>query len=368
AGKNVKPYLFFRLKMLKTTLTEAFSLIRRLLTETDFADTKRLKDLLLEMRNDYKSSVLPRGSFLAALRAGSRISLPMFYDERWKGISQLLHLEGMTSSVEAGDLDALRIILNTIKNAVLDASLLSVNITVEPENRLPVLREVENLVSSLPDTGTGTAGAGSPFFEDRRLPDGPFEPLIIPGGVGFAGCAFPGAFLGTDDHGLETVLAHLLATGFLWEQVRMKGGAYGASAYANGTEGVFSFSSYRDPDITETIRIFRESLEFAASGKIEDDTVVKAIIGSVGKDIKPLAPGIKGFLGYRRNLYGISDGLRQQRRDAMLSCTAVGIAQSAGRLLEQLASGSYTLLGGAEAIQKAVDRLNIKRAPLKLPV
>ena len=61
----------------------------------------------------------------------------------------------------------------------------------------------------------------------------------------------------------EAILAHYLSTGFLWEQVRMKGGAYGAGASVSSLERVFTFTSYRDPNIVRTFDSFRQALDSA---------------------------------------------------------------------------------------------------------
>ena len=63
-----------------------------LLVEADFRDLERLEMLVLELRNDLKSALVPGGSYFASLRAGGRLSEAIGQEERWKGVSQLVRL------------------------------------------------------------------------------------------------------------------------------------------------------------------------------------------------------------------------------------------------------------------------------------
>jgi hypothetical protein len=137
----------------------------------------------------------------------------------------------------------------------------------------------------------------------------------------------------------------------------MRGGAYGAFAVPQGTEGIFIFSSYRDPNIIETLQAFQESLRDAERGSLDDDQVEKAIIGTVGQEEKPLDPGEKGFRSFTRKLYGISDELRQKRRDVILETSRDSLALSARHLVEAFGNGFTVVMSNRSAIDHAANTL-----------
>jgi presequence protease len=173
--------------------------------------------------------------------------------------------------------------------------------------------------------------------------------------VGFAAAACRASRLGTAAFGHETVLAHLLGTGALWEELRVKRGAYGASAWTDGLEGMASFSSYRDPRPVDSLAFFGEALEeasrrFGSGGPSAEAEVEEAAIGSLGREQKPLMPEEKGFVDFRRSLYGIADEQRQIKRDAMLTATASDIARAAERLAKAYASATAVLISKAEDV------------------
>jgi hypothetical protein len=183
------------------------------------------------------------------------------------------------------------------------------------------------------------------------------ESLIIPSNVGYVAKAISGARFGTVENGYEAVLAHFLRTGYLWERVRMRGGAYGAFVVPYDTEGVFVFSSYRDPNIVETLQAFRESLEYVRKSKIDNDQIKKAIIGTVGKEEKPLDPGEKGFINLRRRLCGVTDELREKRREVILEVNNDSLSFSAQKLLEEFDQGFEVVMSNKKAIFEAGKNL-----------
>ncbi len=340
-------HMVFRLKALESILPEALSLAVELLLETDFSDKAHIKDLLLEMRNDYTSSILPRGHAYAALRAGSRIATSLFREEEWEGIAQLLYLNELCAG---NNIEEIIPLLSAASKAVFTHGRLKLNITCNPESLEKTKQIVLEHVGSFPHEPPAEGNVSSVI--DRAAPK--YETILIPASVGYNATAFPGFRLGTPENAAETVLAHILRTGYLWEHIRMKNGAYGAFASASGTEGVFSFASYRDPEVVETLRIFVSSLEFLANGNLAEETVSQAIIGCVGQEVRPYAPGQEGFIGFKRIVYGITDEMRQARRETMLALSSKNIAETAERLREFSSQACSVVMTGKERYEQAV--------------
>jgi Zn-dependent M16 (insulinase) family peptidase len=183
----------------------------------------------------------------------------------------------------------------------------------------------------------------------------PYQALVAPSKVNFAALSFPAERIGTTVHAYEVLAAHILKVESLWEKIRMQGGAYGAFATVNATEGVFSMASYRDPHTHRTLNAFRESLSELAAG-VDPGLLEKAIISVVGRELKPHAPGEEGMLALRRKLYGISDDLRQAKRELLLAATPTAVAAAAEGLLATMQNeGGAVLLGSDEALKDAAQ-------------
>ncbi|MDD4953168.1 MAG: hypothetical protein PHV85_11510, partial [Desulfovibrionaceae bacterium] len=161
--------------------------------------------------------------------------------------------------------------------------------------------------------------------------------------------------LGSPAHAAENVLSHYLDTGYLWENIRMKGGAYGAFSEANSLEGVFTLMSYRDPNLLDTLAHFRQALVSAAETAVSAEELELIIIGTVAKDLRPRSPGDNGYLFLLRHLLGITDKLRQAKRDLSLHLTPQDLQTSASRLVTQMAEGWTVSFTGPTIIDKALQ-------------
>ena len=340
--------IVFRMKALETTFAEAVDLLRRLLLESQFQNTGRLSDLVKEAKSSMSGSVLPAGHQYAAIRASQAFSEADRFDERWRGATQLLFVQDVSEARVRESVDALR----RINDAVIRRGNLALNFTGTSEAYSRVRGDLESLVDSLP--------AGGFTNETDALPDEDFpqaESLIVPSDVAYVAAACRGGRVGSQEYVHEQVLAHLLRTGYLWETIRMKGGAYGASASARGMDAVFGFSSYRDPQIIATLDAFRGGLERFATQPVSGEELDLAIIGVTGHHIRPLSPGQKGIVALRRTLYGITDELRQENHQTLLKTSSRQLQNAAGRLVESMTESRVAVVAGAEAVARAAEKL-----------
>ena len=350
-NRQSRAFIVFRMKALDSNLPEALRLVTDLIVKADFSDSQRLRDILLEFRNDVKAQILPAGSSFAALRAGSRLSPVLAREERWKGIDQVMFLYNIADNVDA-ELPRLRKKLETMRELILNRNRLTVSLTAEGDAHAKARELLVSFASKLPSR---------PVPEVRfclvSSADGPqYESLVVPSMVGYVSTVFPASSFTSAEHAHEAIVAQLLKTGFLWEQVRMRGGAYGVTATVNGGEMLFSLSSYRDPGITGTLDAFRTGLDWMAENEISNSELEKAIIGIVGRELRPLSPGEKGTIGFRRRLFEITGELRQRKRDELLSSTPDQIRKAASGLRKSLESGYSVVMTGGEALAEIPEK------------
>jgi Zn-dependent M16 (insulinase) family peptidase len=365
----VEERLGLRVKMLEQNLEAAVALVRDLLLSANFQDLERMRTIVLEMRNDLKASLVPAGSHYAALRAGGRLSAALAIEEQWKGISQYIWLDGVCQELQR-DLPELAASLSALRASLLSSSGLTVNLTCERSALDRVIPVVGAAVTELRSSRSGQGESGKTEAPNSVSPKSSptVETLVGSMNVNFVAHTIPGSSFGSEENAHETVLAHFLATGFLWERIRMQGGAYGAGASANGLEALFGFSSYRDPNTLDTLEAFREGLRSAAREEFDRDAFEKIVLGTAGKEERPMAPGEKGFVALKRELLGIQDDQRQARRDALIGCTPGQIAAAAERLLARFDSGVTAIVTHPRAVQRDKERLEkLKSVSVQLP-
>jgi len=129
------------------------------------------------------------------------------------------------------------------------------------------------------------------------------------------------------------------------------------------------FSSFRDPNIADTLAAYSEALQSVESGEVSEEMLQKALIGTISSEEHPLLPIERGLLGFKRWFYGVSDEDRQKKRDAYFSLTPESLQKAAARLRENSRKSSEAVLAPKEMFEKDSEALpeivkNLKHLPL----
>lgn len=345
AGRD---WIFIKMKFLNEQLPGALSLMSDCLLSVDFSDIKRISDLALEYRNDLNSSVVPMGNDYAANRAAFPFSRSKTVDEIWNGLTQLYFVNRLVPA----DVDRLPEKLRRIHARLLSAGTV-IHTTGDAEGVAAVRAAVDGFVSgcglaapgarhtadsgilvnlaqtlcgTCEDSGVYSAGtAGS----SRNSAGAEFMPEIFctDTAVGFAATACTASGCNTKEAVYESVLAHRLTNTSLWEQIRTVGGAYGAFAWTDSVEQIFSFATYRDPKPFRSLDVFTGCLKCAAD--MEPEELERVITGCYSKEIQPRSPSGRGFTGFLRMLYGFTDAMREQRIAWLLGVSVEALKNTA---------------------------------------
>ncbi|MCL2271983.1 MAG: insulinase family protein [Treponema sp.] len=336
-----RDWIIFRLKCLDEKIAPSLDLALRLITEADFTDHRRINDLVLEMKTEIDSNLAPMGHIYASGRAGRMNSGSRRTEELWAGLSQIefVHrLAKMETAEIAGKLESLRrnitgsgLIVNVTGGAL---KLAGAEIAQRFKRFGPPVKRLT--VSPRPQQTEIIE-----VFASRSLQ------------VGFAALSLNAAKFDTKEQLAETVLAHQLSTGALWENIRMKGGAYGAFSNSDSLENCMSFATYRDPNPMQSLNIILEILKKKSYGKCTEDYLVKSIIGCYARETRPRTGAENGLVDFYRFLYGIEDSYRKRKIERLVSVSVSDIASVYESLGARTATGRVVIAGEKTAEQAA---------------
>ena len=337
AGRD---WIIFRLKCLDEKLSLSLDLILRLISEADFSDHRRINDLVLEMKNEIDSSLAPMGHMYASSRAGRRNSYSKNVEEYWGGISQLFfvhRLAGMDTESVAAKLESLR--------KKITGSGLIVNLTGG------------SLENACAQAAQRFSRFGPPVPSPGRAENSNLQSAEVFASpslqVGFAALAMNAAPFDTDEQLAETVLTHQLSTGALWEDIRMKGGAYGAFVSSDSLENSVSFATYRDPNPLRSLDVISVILKKGSHGECGEDYLVKSIIGCYAKETHPRTGAENGLVDFYRFLYGVEDSYRQRKLRRLVSVSTQDIETAFTSLGSRKAYGPVIIAGVKKAEEAA---------------
>ena len=100
------------------------------------------------------------------------------------------------------------------------------------------------------------------------------EAFVVPTQVNYVAkggkCELP-----DDLYGVGLVLSKLLGTSYLWDQVRVVGGAYGVFGMYDWRRGVFNYVSYRDPKLADTLAAYDGTAAFVEAMELDEGGLTK---------------------------------------------------------------------------------------------
>ena len=180
------------------------------------------------------------------------------------------------------------------------------------------------------------------------------EGFTTPASISFV--AMTGNFrdAGLDYQPALSVLRTILSYDYLWTRVRVRGGAYGAMcSFARDGEG--GFVSYRDPNLAETLQVYRELPDYVAAFDAAERDMTKFLIGTLSSIDMPLSPMARGARNLAFYLYGGDAAEEQARRDALLAVSADDIRALAPLMRAIVDRADICVIGNETKIAGAAD-------------
>ena len=340
AGRD---WIIFRMKCLDEKTGASLDLVLRLITEADFTDHRRINDLVLEMKTETESNLAPMGHIYASGRASRRNSSSKKVEETWSGLSQIDFVHRLAKYETAEVARKLESLRRKITSAGLIANLTGGALDKAGDELAkrfsrfgPPVKRGSGINSS-----ENSGGLFNEVFASQTMQ------------VGFAARTINAASFDTKEQLAEMVLVHQLSTGALWENIRMKGGAYGAFASSDCLEDCVSFATYRDPDPLRSLDAISAILKNSSHGNCSEDYLVKSIIGCYARETRPRTSAENGLVDFYRFLYGIEDSYRKRKIERLVSVSTQDITAAFESLSTRPASGTVVIAGVKMAEQAA---------------
>jgi presequence protease len=314
----------FTVKFLDENADRALGLLRDLMFELDPRDVPRLKDVLLQARAGQRMRAASDGLTLALRHASRGANLEGHLQEIMGGWPQIQLFERITEAPVEPLLEK----IDAIRKFMLNRQRVNVSFTGSPKV-LDVIRPRLGEWSAAMADEPITASAMT--FESWVTP--PREGLAAPMNVAYCGMSMPTKHISDPDAPRLAVAARLLGLGYVLEEVRFKGTAYGGGCTYNGTGSAWTFHSYRDPWVNRTLDVYSGALQYVKSANWSQEDVDRAIIGTAKEGERPIRPPQATGTALWRYLTGDTPERREARHNTMLGITLADVKRV---LVEQL--------------------------------
>lgn len=341
---GVRPYLLVSAGALSEKIDALASLPREVWSSTLLADADadRVRDVLTQIRIGLEQGFINNGHSAALGRAMSYSSPSAVVREQLSGVDFYLFLRDLLEHFDER-LDGLRAKLAELAGRIFVADGCLASFTGSDE-------DFNAYWAAAGDLGLG-AGDGADAGRDALVVPTPcdrHEAFVIPSDICFAARACDPRRLGIDVTGAWAVAANALSYDYLWNEIRVKGGAYGCGFRAAG-ERQAAFYTYRDPAIDPSIERVERAGEWLGSFEPDEAAFEGFIVSCVSGMDAPVKPYT---LTKRRNttyLAGLDPHAREERRAQMLAATP-GELRSLGADVTRIAAESPTCVFGSRDV------------------
>lgn len=330
-----------RTKALYEKLPKAAELLSEILLHSKLEDEKRLKEILAEAKSRLQTMFSAAGNAVSAARAMSYFSETAKYSDLTSGIGFYRLVADLDEHFEEKKAE-LAERLKRLCASVFTRENLSVAVICDKKGFAAVPDEIKKLAGSLPESRERHAPAP---IQCERKNEGFFDASKVQyvtraGNFKTAGFSYTGAL---------KILKVILSYDYLWQNVRVMGGAYGCS----GTflrNGNAYFASYRDPNLKKTIEVYDGIPDYVAHFSADERDMTKYIIGTVSEMDAPLTPAAKGTRALIARLTGVAQEDLQRERDEVVGATPKDIRGLADLARAVLSQENLCVIGNEEAI------------------
>lgn len=329
-------------KVFYENLAKAFSLVEEMVMHSKYEDTKRLLELVCELKSQKQASMMSAGHSLAAVRALSYESKTATISDIINGIPYYRMLEELEKDFDAKK-DELVTNLKKLAVCLFRPENLMIDYTAQMEG----LDGIEEMIEKFRGSLYTEAIATKPYQPETEKKN---EGFLSSSQVQYVCRAGNFTKKGLPYHGALRVLRVMMGYDYLWTQVRVKGGAYGCMCQF-GRSGESYFVSYRDPNLEKTIEVFEKAADYIRHFEADERTMTQYIIGAISELDMPMTPSAKGMYSMSGYMTHYSYEKVQKERDELLTASPQKIRELAEYIQAFMEDECLCVVGNEEKIK-----------------
>ena len=335
------PMLTVRCSVLKENLHKAEELIHTILTATDFEQTERIRERVLQAENDAQQRGMMAGHALAIAATQAHFSAAAAAQEASSGISFIQWIHGFAKEFDAKLADFVALAKGTLAKAVCRKRMI-LSLTEEGAS------DLSGLVARFPEGCAAPEKAAYTTKLPKKLG------IRIPAQVSYASVGYHLGEIGMEYDGTARLLSNILSLAQLWNEVRVQGGAYGAGMRM-GTGGSLFTYSYRDPSPNRSLGVYRSMADFVKGFAASGEDITGFIISTVAETEPLVGPAERGTIADRDWFAGWGYEKAVAERKQLLNAKTADLARWCGALEALQEQAAVCVVGYADALETCAE-------------
>lgn len=322
-------------------MPKAMELINEMIFESPYNDHKRLKEILAEIKSRLQSRFISSGHVVARTACMAQFSMASKYSSLTNGIPYYNFIVDLYENFETKKDEITKKLLE-VTNKIFVKDRLFVSFTGTKEDYNNFKPELTRFIEALPKGGY-KAAARSLVLEKCNTG---YKTASMVNYVARCG-SFSKA--GYEYEPALKVLSTIMSYDYLWDNIRVLGGAYGCSS-GYTINGVGYFVSYRDPNVAATNKVYEKAVDFVKNFDGDDEDMTRYILGTFGEIDAPMNPAAKGNRSLDCYLRGVDEARLTDNRFKMLNTYQKDI-RALAPIIEAIISEDYLcVIGNSDKI------------------
>ncbi len=343
-AKVCTPCLSAKAAVLENELLHAEELMTEILTRTKFDDKSLVRELIAQIEEDSRRSSIMSGNRFALCEARAHWSARDAAAEAVNGFTFLQYMNKMSKASDE-ELEGFAEFAAATVGKCVNSSNLILSVTSTD------YADLTGFINMLPEGDSLPAAAGYKTSLPERMG------IAVPAAVSFSALAYDMAESGRKMSGSMKVAGNIISLAYLWNEIRVQGGSYGASMSAGRTGSLFC-TTFRDPGPARSLEVYKGNheflSEFAETGGADAD-LEGYIISTVAQNEPLLSPDAKGRAADDFVLSGFSDEDRIRLKREILDTTAADLASQCDVLADMADKGCVCVVGPRSALEACGD-------------
>ena len=344
-------------KTLAGRIKDTVRLMAEMMFKTVFTDEKHLREVVAETRSRLKVRLMSAGHQAAVSYSMAGITVDGWYNDYSMGIGYYDYLVKLDENFD-GEKEKLIKGCEELVKAMFKKENMLISCTCDDEDYAKFEEAMSSFIGKLDDFEKKNKADVSTL--EKYRPDVKYRKTAFSTPAEIQYAAVSGSYKDVPDvnDGAMTVTRHLLSYGYLWNEVRVKGGAYGVMCKFT-RDGSGSFVSYRDPNLSATYEVYKKAADYLANYEADEREVTKTIIGTISGLDTPLTPAMDGKRSMNIYLTKTPLEVLQKERDQILACTKEDIRKTADAVRKVADAENICVIGNEQHIKDEASMFEV---------
>ncbi|KAB3531550.1 insulinase family protein [Alkaliphilus serpentinus] len=343
------PKFIIKSKSIGDKVLRMLELISEITVSSKIEDKKRIKELIQQVKSRMEMSIYDMGHYVVSRRVSSYYSEARKYTEILSGLDYFWFLQDLNDGFDTNFEEIIQK-LKAVYKKIFNRNNLIISVTGDEED----FKLIEN---NLVIVTAKLNNEGYDFKVEKIALEKANEGILSSANVQYVAKGFDFHKLGYRYTGTMRTLATILSNDYLHDRIRARGGAYGCGISFDRSGNLTAYS-YRDPNITETIKVYDEIATYVQELHLDKDELTKYIIGTISRLDPALTPAMKGDIATGNYISHLSYEDLQIEKNEVLNTTIEDIKNLSKLIDESMKENYCCVLGNEGKIKENKDLFN----------